>query len=85
MQNIIATRIWLALIALTFFAYILSAQGLSGRAFVLTVLMTSLIKGQMIIDHYMMLKAAPLLWRIIISTWLLIVLTTIMGMYYAFG
>lgn len=85
MQNIFATRIWVALIVLTLFAYILSAQGMSGQAFVFTVLLTSLIKGQLIIDRFMMLKSAPLMWRIIVSAWLLLVLVIIMWMYYAFG
>lgn len=85
MQNTRATYIWIILIALTLFAYALSSQGLSGRTFVLAVLIGSLIKGQLIIDHFMMLKTAPLMWRIIISTWLLVVLVTITALYHAFG
>ena len=80
-----ATYIWITLIGLTLFAYALATQGLSGQAFVLAVLISSLIKGQLIIDHFMMLKAAPLMWRIMISAWLLVVLVTITALYHAFG
>lgn len=85
MHHLAATRPWLFLVVLTLFSYGLSIQGYSGQAFVLTVLATSLLKGQMIIDHFMMLKSAPMMWRIIITMWLLTVIVIITAMYSAKG
>lgn len=84
-NNTLATGIWIFLVLLTLFSYELSAQGYAGNALVLTVLATALLKGQLIIDRFMMLKSAPLMWRMIISLWLLVVLVVIAGMYYAYG
>lgn len=85
MQDSVATRVWLTLIALTLIAYGLTLAGYEGRVFVAVVLVFSWLKGQMIIDSFMMLKKVRLLWRLIISCWLLLVLTVIATMYFKFG
>lgn len=84
-HNRFATGAWIVLLGLTLFSYQLSIAGYVGKIFVLSVLATSLVKGQIIIERFMMLKAAPLMWRLIISLWLIIVLAVIASMYYAFG
>jgi Prokaryotic Cytochrome C oxidase subunit IV len=85
MSIVMATRPWIFLIVLTLFSYGLSMRGYTGQVFVLIVLATALLKGQMIIDHFMMLKSAPLMWRIIITMWLLTVIAVISAMYSAAG
>ena len=80
-----ATRPWIFLIVLTLFSYGLAMQGYTGQIFVLIVLAAALLKGQLIIDHFMMLKSAPFMWRIIITMWLLIVIVVITAMYSAAG
>ena len=70
---------------LTVTAYIFARTGYEGQVLIVAVLASAWIKGQLIIDHFMGLREVRLLWRIIVSTWLIIVLATIGGMYLAFG
>ena len=83
MDTIHATKIWLILVVLTLLSYGLSHAGYKGEMFVSLLMLTALIKGQMIIDHFMMLKIAPLIWRLIVSLWLLIILTVIALLYFS--
>ena len=83
MEAIHATKIWLILVVLTLVSYGLSQAGYQGEVFVAVLVLTALIKGQMIIDHFMMLKIAPLIWRVIVSLWLLIILTVIASLYFS--
>ncbi len=85
MGTIHATKIWLILIALTFLSYGLSQAGYEGQTFVAVLVLTSFFKGQMIIDHFMMLKTSPLIWRLIVLFWLMIVLVLITMLYFSFG
>lgn len=85
MHDNIATKVWLLLIALTLVSYTVALAGYEGRVFVAVVLAFSWVKGQMIIDSFMKLKKVRLLWRLIISFWLLLVLTVIASMYFTFG
>lgn len=73
------------LVVLTLVSYGLSQAGYEGQAFVAVLVLTSFFKGQMIIDHFMMLKTAPLIWRLIVSFWLLIVLVLIATLYFSYG
>lgn len=83
MEIINATKIWLILVALTLLSYGLSHAGYEGQIFVSVLVLTALIKGQMIIDYFMMLKLAPLVWRLVVSLWLLIILTVIAALYFS--
>lgn len=85
MQDSYATKIWLLLIALTLVSYSVALAGYEGRVFVAMVLAFSWFKGQMIIDNFMKLKKVRLLWRLIISFWLLLVITVIASLYFKFG
>lgn len=85
MEFIHDTKIWLILVVLTLLSYGLSQAGYEGLVFVVVLVLTALVKGQMIIDHFMMLKTAPLVWRLIVSFWLLIVLSVIGVLYFIRG
>ena len=85
MQDAKATRIWIVLMLLTIAAYVFARLGYEGQVLVAVVLAGAWIKGQLIIDHFMGLKNVRLVWRIIVSSWLLIVLVTIGGMYLSYG
>lgn len=62
--------IWLAMILLTLFSYILGKLGYSGLLVVLIILLTSVIKGTLIIRDFMELRGVSLLWRVIMYGWL---------------
>lgn len=85
MQDIQATRIWLLLIGLTFISFIFARMGYQGEVLIAVVLLSAWLKGQMIIDSFMKLRRVRQLWRIIISVWLLVVLSVITSMYLSFG
>ena len=85
MQDIQATAIWLLLIGLTFVSFMIAQMGYQGAVLIAVVLMSAWLKGQMIIDSFMMLRRVRQLWRIIISVWLLVVLSVITSMYLSFG
>lgn len=62
--------IWIGMVALTLFTYALGKFGFSGIWLVLLVLLTSVIKGTLIIRDYMELRGVSLLWRVIMYGWL---------------
>lgn len=61
------TVIWIILIALTLSAALIGYFQLSGLAVVGLVLLTVVIKGQLIIDHYMGLRNVRGFWRLAMS------------------
>ncbi|MDN5871658.1 MAG: cytochrome C oxidase subunit IV family protein [Nitrococcus sp.] len=70
------TATWLILLGLTLAMWFLRGyRGSDWLAFV--VLMVVAIKGQLVIDRFMELRHAPILWRITLSGWLLTVLGVI--------
>ncbi len=67
------TITWLALLILTLLMWFL--RGYRGADWlVFTVLILVAIKGQLVIDRFMELRHAPILWRAALSGWLFIVL-----------
>lgn len=67
-----ATLVWLALIAISLAGY--SAGSVPGRRAVLAAaLLLTLIKGQLIVDHFMGLRRVRPVWRIMMSAWLVAV------------
>jgi cytochrome c oxidase subunit 4 len=69
-----ATFQWLILMALTAAAVGLSRSGLSDNAILVPVLLTTLIKGRIVIDRFMALQGVAAPWRWIVLGWLLLVL-----------
>lgn len=69
-----ANRHWAILLALTVMTVLVAQSGLSGLAFVISVLLITLVKGRIVIDHFMGLQgvAGPLRW--IVLGWLVTVL-----------
>ncbi len=62
--------IWIGMVALTLFTYALGKFGFSGIWVVLVLLLTTVIKGTLIIRDYMELRGVSLLWRVIMYGWL---------------
>ena len=73
-RRLIAT--WLALLVLTLLMWLL--RGYRGADWLLVlVLVTVAIKGQLVIDRFMELQHAPVLWRLAVSGWLFTVLSVV--------
>ena len=71
------TAVWLVLMGLTLLAFSIGKLELSGTTIIAVLLISTFLKGQMVIDYFMGLKRAPLFWRILISSWLFLVISGI--------
>ncbi len=78
------TYVWLILILLTFFAFAVGKLELGGTTIIVMILLSTLIKGQMIVDYFMGLHRVGWKWRLILYTWLLLV-TGMIGFAYSLG
>ena len=66
------TVIYLILLTLTCATWYIGDSGLSGVGISLTVLAFALVKGQLIGDYFMGLKAVSGIWRWVIFIWLFV-------------
>ena len=57
--------VWLILILLTFFAFVVGKLELGGITVIATILLSTLIKGQMVADYFMGLHRVRWKWKII--------------------
>ena len=78
------TRVWLVLIGLTLLALAVGKAGLGGLSIVVVLLVSTLIKTQLVADYFMGLKHSRLLWRMIVSIYLLLI-TGLIGLAYWLG
>jgi cytochrome c oxidase subunit IV len=67
------TLILVVLLALTGLNYALGKTNLGGTTIMLSVLAAAAVKVQLIVDHFMGLRHAKLVWRLIMLGWLLLV------------
>ena len=74
--------VWFTLVILTLFAFLLGALNYINASFVTLLLISTFVKGQMVIDYFMGLKNVRLRYRIIPSMWLLAVISFIATAYY---
>ena len=62
--------VWSTLLLLTLFSYYGLTQ-VSGKGFVLLVLALMLLKGQLLVDHFMGLRQVRWVWRALMALYLL--------------
>ena len=74
--------VWVVLIILTIFAYLLGYLKYISTTLVAVLLITTFIKGQLVIDYFMGLKDVKLKYRLIPTLWLGIVISLIAVAYY---
>ena len=74
--------IWITLVTLTLFAYLIGYLKYISTTLVAVLLITTFIKGQLVIDYFMDLKEVRLRYRLIPTLWLLIVVSLIAVAYY---
>lgn len=75
-------QIYLILIFLTIFAFLLGWFGLIGSSVITILLITTFVKGHIVIDYFMGLKDVQLKYRAIPVIWLFVVLFLIGIAYY---
>ncbi len=71
------TWTWLILLGLTLAMLAVGKAGLGGTGIVSLLLLSTLLKTQLVADYFMGLKRASLLWRAIVTVYLLLVVGTI--------
>ena len=75
-------KIWIILVILTTFAFLLGYFKFTSPTLIAVLLLSTFIKGQLVIDHFMGLKDVSLKYRLIPTIWLFIVLSLISIAYY---
>ncbi len=73
---------WIILVILTIFAYLLGHLKLINTSLVGILLISTFIKGQLVIDYFMGLKTVQLKYRLIPTIWLGVVISLIAVAYY---
>jgi cytochrome c oxidase subunit IV len=68
-----STLVWLLLLALTLTSLALGQSRVGGVSLMLSVLGISVLKGQLIVDHFMGMRRVRLLWRILMMVYLALV------------
>lgn len=74
--------VWVILVILTIFAYLLGYLQYVNASLVAVLLITTFIKGQLVIDFFMGLKDVQLKYRLIPTIWLSVVISLIAVAYY---
>lgn len=72
-SNRFATWVWLALVILTLLTFAIGEEVTAGKAVMMSVLLISLLKGQLIANYFMGLRHVSWLWRGIILGYFVIV------------
>jgi len=75
--------IWITLVALTLFAFLLGYFHAVNSLFVVVLLFTTFLKGQLVIDYFMELHTVRLKYRLIPTFWLILVITLIGVAYFS--
>lgn len=75
-------KIYIILVFLTLFAFLAGLLGLVSSSIVAILLVTTFIKGQLIVDYFMGLKDVQFKYRVIPIAWLIFVLFFIGIAYY---
>ena len=78
------TLVWLLLMGLTLLALAIGKAGLGGPSIVALLLVSTLLKTQLVADHFMGLRRSRLLWRMIVSVYLVLIIGLI-GLAYWLG
>ena len=69
----LANRAWLVLLVATGATWWLGEVGAAGTGAILAMLAIVFIKGRLVILDFMELRGAPLMWRLLLEGWLIVV------------
>lgn len=85
MMNILknpAHRAWLILLIATLITWYLGEVGAAGTAAIVAMLVIAFIKGRLVVLDFMELRDAPLMWRMLLEGWLILVSSLILLAYW---
>lgn len=68
-----AHRAWLVLLIATGLTWWLGEVGAAGTAAIIAMLAVVFVKGRLVILDFMELRGAPLMWRLLLEGWLILV------------
>lgn len=71
------TIIYISLLLLTTLTFLLGKSETFTFTFIVIILITTFLKGQLIIDYFMELKYVDLKYRLFLSIWLILVISLI--------
>lgn len=74
--------IWIILLVLTVFAFLVGYLKLVSTLLVAILLLSTFIKGQLVIDYFMGLKNVSLTYRLIPTLWLFLIVVMVGIAYY---
>jgi caa(3)-type oxidase subunit IV len=77
-----AHRAWLILIVATGITWYLGEVGAAGTWAIVAMLAIAFIKGRLVILDFMELREAPLMWRVLLEGWLILVSSLILLAYW---
>jgi hypothetical protein len=77
-----ANRAWLVLLIATGITWYLGEIGAAGTVPIVAMLVIAFIKGRLVILDFMELRAAPLMWRVLLEGWLILVSSLILLAYW---
>lgn len=76
------TKIWIALLLFSLFAFILGRFEIVSRFFIFVLLLSTFLKGYFVIEHFMGLSEVTLRYRLIPTVWLSVVIISVAITYY---
>ncbi len=68
-----AHRAWLVLLVATSITWYLGEVGAAGTLAIVAMLAIAFVKGRLVILDFMELRDAPLMWRLLLEGWLILV------------
>jgi hypothetical protein len=77
-----AHRAWLILLIATGITWYLGEVGAAGTGAIVAMLAIAFIKGRLVILDFMELRGAPLMWRLLLEGWLILVGSLILLAYW---
>ena len=77
-----AHRAWVVLIIATGITWYLGEVGAAGTMAIIAMLVIAFIKGRLVILDFMELREAPLMWRVLLEGWLILVSSLILLAYW---
>ena len=77
-----AHRAWLILMIATAITWYLGEVGAAGTGAIVAMLAIAFVKGRLVILDFMELRSAPLMWRLLLEGWLILVSSLILLAYW---
>ncbi len=68
-----AHRAWLILVVATIITWYLGEVGAAGTTAIVAMLLIAFVKGRLVILDFMELREAPMMWRLLLEGWLILV------------